>query len=111
MESTLTNFKVNIATRKRIIMPTNTLSMKRRVINTLANGRGLTASEAKSKYGVKNMRAMMSSIRSLVEAYGNWEITSEETPTGKTRYYMEDTHPGERSYGFDSNGHRFLLDD
>jgi len=91
-------------------MPTCTLSKKRRVINTLANGNGLTANEAKAKYGVQNMRATMSSIRDLVEAYGNWEIVTEETPSGKTRYFMEDTHPGERTYGFDSNGHRFLLD-
>ena len=91
-------------------MTTNTLSKKRKVINTLANGSGLTANEAKSKYGVQNMRATMSSIRDLVECYGNWEITTVETPSGKTRYFMEDTHPGERSYGFDSNGHRFLLD-
>mgnify|MGYP003150413124 CR=1 FL=1 len=91
-------------------MPTCTLSKKRRVINTLANGNGLTANEAKAKYGVANMRAMMSSIRDLVEVYGNWEIVTEETPSGKTRYFMEDTHPGERTYGFDSNGHRFLLD-
>lgn len=91
-------------------MSTNTLSKKRRVINTLANGNGLTANEAKAKYGVQNMRATMSSIRDLVEAYGNWEIVTEETPSGKTRYFMEDTHPGERAYGFDSDGRRFLLD-
>ena len=91
-------------------MSTNTLSKKRRVINTLANGNGLTANEAKAKYGVQNMRATMSSIRDLVEAYGNWEIVTEETPSGKTRYFMEDTHPGERTYGFDSDGRRFLLD-
>ena len=88
----------------------STLSKKRKVINTLYNGHGITANEAKAKFGVANLRAMMSTIRDLVECYGNWEILSEETTSGKTRYFMQDTHPGERSYGFDSDGHRYLLD-
>ena len=45
----------------------------------------------------------------MVEAYGNWEITSEPTSTGKTRYFMEDTHPGQRTYGFDPMGRRYAL--
>ena len=45
----------------------------------------------------------------MVEAYGNWEITLEETPSGKSRYYMEDTHPGDRTYGFDPMGNRYAL--
>ena len=88
---------------------TNTMTKKRRVINYLASGKGLTEAEARSRFGVANLRATISDIRDMVEAHGNWEITSEETPTGKTRYFMEDTHPGERSYGFDSMGHRYAL--
>jgi len=88
---------------------TNTMTKKRRVINYLASGRGLTEAEARSRFGVANLRATISDIRDLVEEYGNWAITTEETPTGKTRYYMEDTHPGERAYGFDSMGNRFAL--
>ncbi len=87
----------------------NTMTKKRRVINYLSSGKGLTEAEARSRFGVGNLRATISDIRDMVEAYGNWEITSEETPTGKTRYFMEDTHPGERSYGFDSMGHRYAL--
>ena len=89
----------------------NTMSMtkKRRVINYLASGKGLTEAEACSRFGVANLRATISDIRELVEAYGNWEIVSEETPTGKTRYYMEDTHPGDRTYGFDPMGNRYAL--
>ena len=87
----------------------NTLSKKRRVINYLASGKGLTQNEAKSRFGVGNLRATISDIRSQVEAFGNWEIVSEETASGKTRYLMEDTHPGDRTYGFDAEGNRYAL--
>ena len=90
-------------------MNCKTMSKKRKVINFLYNGNGITANEAKSRFGVSNLRATISDIRDLVEAHGNWEITSETTKTGKTRYYMEDTHPGTRSFGFDSEGRRFAL--
>ena len=86
-----------------------TMTKKRRVINYLASGKGLTPAEAKSRFGVSNLRATISDIRDMVEAYGNWEITSEPTASGKTRYFMEDTHPGERTYGFDSMGRRYAL--
>ena len=88
---------------------TNTMTKKRRVINYLASGKGLTEAEARSRFGVGNLRATISDIREMVEAHGNWEITSEMTSTGKTRYYMEDTHPGERSYGYDPMGRRYAL--
>ena len=86
-----------------------TLSKKRKVINYLASGKGLTANEAKSRYGVSNLRATISDIRNTVEAFGNWEIVSEQTATGKTRYFMNDTHPGVRMYGFDKYGNRYAL--
>ena len=86
-----------------------TMTKKRRVINYLASGKGLTEGEARSRFGVANLRATVSDIREMVEAHGNWEITSESTSTGKTRYFMEDTHPGERTYGFDSMGRRYAL--
>ena len=85
------------------------MTKKRRVINYLASGKGLTEGEARSRFGVANLRATISDIRDMVEAHGNWEITSEPTPSGKTRYFMEDTHPGERTYGFDSMGRRYAL--
>ena len=86
-----------------------TLSKKRKVINYMYNGNGITANEAKSRFGVGNLRATMSDIRDTVEAFGNWEIVSEETSTGKTRYYMEDTHPGNRTFGFNTDGSRYML--
>ena len=92
---------------------TKNLSKKRRLINYLYNGggmnNGITANEARAKFGVANIRATMSDIRSTVEAFGNWEITSEETATGKTRYFMVDTHPGKRTYAYDSDGSRLAM--
>ena len=88
---------------------TNTMTKKRRVINYLASGKGLTEAEARSRFGVGNLRATISNIRDMVETYGNWEITLQETPSGKSRYYMEDTHPGDRTYGFDPMGNRYAL--
>jgi len=87
----------------------STLTKKRKVINYLANGNGITANEAKSRFGVGNLRATISSIKNQVESFGNWEITSEETATGKTRYFMVDTHPSHRTYGFSSDGSRYML--
>ena len=87
----------------------NTMTKKRRVINYLAAGKGLTEAEARSRFGVANLRATISDIRDMVEAHGNWEITSEPTSTGKTRYYMEDTHPGNRTFGFNTDGSRYML--
>jgi len=86
-----------------------TINKRRKVMNCLANGGGLTANEAKSRFGVGNLRATISSIKSQVEAYGHWEVVTETTPTGLTRYFMEDTHPGSRTYGFDNHGVRYAL--
>ena len=54
-----------------------TMTKKRRVINYLAAGKGLTEGEARSRFGVANLRATISDIRDMVEAHGNWEITSD----------------------------------
>ena len=81
---------------------------KQRVMNHLARGNDITPKQALSRFGVKNLRATMSNIKSQVEAYGNWEITTEETATGMTRYFMEDTHPN-RTFGFDKMGNRVAL--
>jgi hypothetical protein len=87
----------------------NTLSKTRKVLNYLANGNTLTAAEARARFGVRNLRATISNIRELVERFGNWEIDTEVSPTGKTRYTMYDTHPGRRAYGFREDGSRYLL--
>tara|TARA_R110000851_G_scaffold1804_2_gene7037 strand:+ start:4172 stop:4543 length:372 start_codon:yes stop_codon:yes gene_type:complete len=67
---------------------------KRRVMDYLASGRTLTPSQARSRFGVGNMRATISNIKSQVEAYGNWEVVTNPTATGLTSYGME-FHGGE----------------
>jgi len=67
----------------------NTYSKKQRVMDFLSSGKTLTASEASSRFGVGNLRATISNIREQAEQYGNWEVWSEETSTGKTRYGMD----------------------
>ena len=55
----------------------------------LAKGGTLTASQASSRFGVSNMRATISNIKEQVEAYGNWSVSSDDSPSGKTSYGME----------------------
>jgi hypothetical protein len=90
-------------------MSSNTLTKKRKVINYLTAGKGLTSNEARSRFGVGNMRAMMSDIRSEFEKYGNWQVVTESTTSGRSRYFMEDIHPGVRTYGYRSDGTRYSL--
>ena len=66
-----------------------TLSKKRRVMDYLAKGGTLTANQASSRFGVGNLRATMSNIKEQVEAYGNWSVTTEDSPSGKTSYGMD----------------------
>jgi len=88
----------------------NTTTKRRKVMNYLSNGKGLTPREAKSRFGVGNLRATISDIKSQVECFGNWEITTESCANGSTRYSMQDTHPGTRMYGFANDGSRFMID-
>ena len=67
----------------------NRPSMKRRILNYLMTGNGLTSAEAASRFNCGNFRATISDIKSQVEAYGNWRIVTEETTSGKTRYYLK----------------------
>ena len=85
------------------------ISKTRQVIICLSSGKTLTAAQAQSKFGVRNLRAMISAIREQVEAFGNWQIVTETNSRGETVYSMNDTHPGTRTYGFDKNGNRYLL--
>ena len=64
-------------------------SKKRRVLDHLARGHDITAKQAFSRFGVKNLRATMSNIKSQVEAYGNWEVSSRELDNGVTCYSMD----------------------
>ena len=49
---------------------------------------------------------MMSDIRTLVERYGNWEVETEETRSGGTRYFMRNTSGGSRKFSFDTTPSR-----
>ena len=85
------------------------ISNKRRIMDFLANGNTLTAAEASSRFNCGNFRATISDIKSQVESFGNWEIVTESCSNGSTRYFMEDTHPGTRMYGFNNDGSRYMI--
>ena len=85
------------------------LSKKRRVINYLTSGKGLTSAEAASRFGVGHFRAMMSEIRCEFERFGNWKVVTEETSTGKSRYFLQDIHPGQRTYAYNQDGSRYMM--
>lgn len=67
----------------------NTISKKRRVMDYLAAGNSLTAGQARGRFGVSNMRATISDIKSQVEKYGNWSVSTGSTKTGLTSYSMD----------------------
>lgn len=75
-----------------------TISKKRRVMDYLSKGNTLTANQARSRFGVGNIRATISDIKSTVEQYGNWTVTSGSTPSGLTNYGMD-------FHGYDNNVH------
>jgi len=62
---------------------------KSRLMNHLSKGNDITPKQAYSRYGVKNLRATMSSIKSQVEKYNNWEVTTRTLDNGATCYGME----------------------
>jgi len=86
-------FTMNVATIEGAYTMPNTStpspSKKRRVMDYLASGKSLTANEARSRFGVGNMRATISNIKEQVEQYGNWEVTTSQSPSGITRYAMD----------------------
>ena len=67
----------------------NTTTKKRRVMDYLAAGNSLTAGQARGRFGVSNMRATISDIKSQVEKYGNWSVSTGSTKTGLTSYSMD----------------------
>ena len=67
----------------------NTITKKRRVMDYLAAGNSLTAGQARGRFGVSNMRATISDIKSQVEKYGNWSVSTGSTKTGLTSYSMD----------------------
>ena len=70
-------------------MAVKTKSKKARLMMHLAKGNDITAKQAYSRFGVKNLRATMSNIKSQVEAYGNWEVNTRTLDNGTTCYGMD----------------------
>ena len=70
-------------------MATKVYTKKARLMNLLSRGHDITAKQAYSRFGVKNLRATMSNIKSQVEAYGNWEVTTRTLDNGTTCYGMD----------------------
>ena len=64
-------------------------SKKQRVMEYLAKGNDITSKQAYSRFGVANLRATISNIKSQVEAYGNWEVTTRTLDNGATCYGMD----------------------
>ena len=61
-------------------------SKTRKIVDYLCEGRTLTAAQARARFGVQNFSATMSTIRKTVEAYGNWEVTTDVAGNGATKY-------------------------
>jgi hypothetical protein len=85
------------------------LNKTRQVINHLRSGKTLTQAQATSKFDVKNLRAMVSTIREQFEKYGNWIVETNTNNRGETVYRLTDIHPGQRVWGFDAQGNRYRL--
>jgi hypothetical protein len=85
-----------------------TITKQNKVINYLSKrGRTLTAAEARARFGVQNLRATISDIREVVEEFGNWRVETRMSSTGRTQYFMKDTHPGRRMFKFRADGTRY----
>ena len=65
------------------------MTMKRKILNYLMTGKGLTSNEASARFNCGNFRATISSIKDQVEAYGNWRVVTEEASNGKNRYFLK----------------------
>jgi hypothetical protein len=70
-------------------MATKVYTKKARLMNHLSRGHDITPKQAYSRFGVKNLRAAMSNIKTQVEAYGNWEVTTRTLDNGTTCYGMD----------------------
>jgi hypothetical protein len=72
-----------------IATSTRPMTMKRKILNYLMTGKGLTSNEASARFNCGNFRATISSIKDQVEAYGNWRVVTEEASNGKNRYFLK----------------------
>jgi hypothetical protein len=77
------------------------VTKKMRVLRYMSSGRGLTASEARSRFNVRNFRSMISDINSrLPEGYA---VTQGWTSNNTTRYFISHVVKGRLDHTFDVN--------
>jgi hypothetical protein len=69
-----------------------------RVLECLFEGRSFTAAQAKTRFGVKNFRSLISSIKKMGDSYGFYSITTTKNSSGFTSYSMNITKKGLRAY-------------
>ena len=57
-------------------------SKTRHIIRFLGSGKDLTSSQIQNQFGVSNVSATMSSVRKIVEQYGNWRMVNTPLKNG-----------------------------
>ena len=57
-------------------------SKTRQIIRFLGSGKDLTSSQIQNQFGVSNVSATMSSVRKIVEQYGNWRMVNTPLKNG-----------------------------
>jgi hypothetical protein len=57
-------------------------SKTRQIIRFLGTGKDLTTSQIQRQFGISNVSATMSRVRSVVEQYGNWRMISNPLKNG-----------------------------
>ena len=73
----------------RTMVKAKVYTKKARLMNHLSRGHDITPKQAYSRFGVKNLRASMSNIKSQVEKYNNWEVTTRTLDNGTICYGMD----------------------
>ena len=62
-------------------------SKTRQIIAFLGTGKDLTTSQIQRQFGISNVSATMSRVRSIVENYGNWRMLSSSLKNGNGQRY------------------------
>ena len=57
-------------------------SKTRQIIAFLGTGKDLTTSQIQRQFGISNVSATMSSVRKIVEQYGNWRMVNTPLKNG-----------------------------
>ena len=57
-------------------------SKTRQIISFLGTGKDLTTSQIQRQFGISNVSATMSRVRSIVEQYGNWRMVNTPLKNG-----------------------------